>query len=146
MQKILRAAVPVALAAIAAACAGQAPHGAMSSSASAPTTTAPAVQQLGHVAQKQISPWTIIGFLRGRGLPAPNALDVTDQACHNPQCRQSVITDTVQVTSFASASAARAYAHPRGLRVVDDIVVTFAPVLNPTEREQLWSAVTEAVR
>lgn len=146
MQKILRAAVPVVLAAIAAGCAGQASHDALSSPASRPTTTAPAAQQLGRVSQKQISPWAVIGFLRGRGLPAPNALDVTDQACHDPQCRQSVITDTVQVTAFASASAARAYAHSRGLQVVGDIVVTFAPVLNATEREQLWSAVTEAVR
>lgn len=141
---MVRAAVPLVLAAITAGCAGQVSHDSSSSPVPAPPASAPAVQQLGRSAQ--VSAWSVIGFLRGRGLPVPHPLDVTDQACRDGQCRQSVITDTIQVTSFASASAARDHAHQNGSRAESNIVVTFAPVLNPTERQQLWSAVKEAVQ
>ncbi len=67
-------------------------------------------------------------FLGRHGLPAAHPLDVTDQACHDRQCQQSVITDTVQVTSFTTAAAAHTYARQHGFRAAADIVVTFSPV------------------
>lgn len=146
MQALLRPVVILALAAVTGACSGHQQAGPASASSSAPLSGSTAVQQLGSPTQGPVSAWAVIHFLGRHGQPTAHPLDVTDQTCHDRQCQQSVITDTVQVTSFATAAAAQSYARRHSVRTAANIVVTFSPVLSTIEREQLWSTVTEAVQ
>ncbi|ORV14929.1 hypothetical protein AWB94_04260 [Mycolicibacterium canariasense] len=146
MQTFVKPAIVLALAATAAACSSHPQAGPASAHSSAPPSGSTAIQQLGSPAQGQVPAWAVIHFLGRHGLPTDHPLDVTDQACQDRQCQQSVITDTVQVTSFATAAAAQSYARRHSARATANIVVTFSPVLSTIEREQLWSAVTEAVQ
>jgi hypothetical protein len=143
-MQALTCALLLVLASLAAGCAGSGAAGSPSSPPP-PTDTPPAARPLSRSDPGSVSAWAVIRSVGQRGLPVPHPLDVTDQVCQARPCLQSIITDTVQVTSFRTADAAETYARQHDSRAVDTIVVTFSPVLEPAEREALWSAVSAAV-
>jgi len=88
-----------------------------------------------------VSPRAVVQALARGGFPVPNPLDVTAQICPSNGCDQSIITDTLRVTSFPSPEAANRYAHQRGLRQTANLVVAFPPVMSTTEQDEYWSAI-----
>jgi hypothetical protein len=83
----------------------------------------------------------VVAALGMRGFPVPNLLDVTDQICPSAGCTQSLVADTLRVTSFPTADAATRYAQKRGLRHVHNVVVAFPPVMVASEQDRYWSAI-----
>ena len=76
----------------------------------------PAARALGQEGTASLTARAVIQGLARSGLLVPNPLDVTAQICPSNGCDQSIVTDTVRVTSFPSPEAAKRYAHQRGLR------------------------------
>ena len=83
----------------------------------------------------------VVERLAQNGYSVPNALDVTAQLCPSSGCAQSIVTDTLRVTSFPSPQAAQRYARERGMRYWRNVVVTFPPVMPTTEQDKYWSAI-----
>ena len=98
----------------------------------------PGVRPLG-----QDSARAVVAALALRGFFVPNLLDITDQICPAAGCNQSVVSDTMRVTSFSSPSTATHYAQERGLRHWHNIVVAFPPVMSASEQDRYWSAIVE---
>ena len=103
----------------------------------------PGVRPLGQDANGSPSARTVVAALALRGFFVPNLLDITDQICPAAGCIQSVVSDTMRVTSFSSPSAATHYAQERGLRHWHNIVVAFPPVMSASEQDRYWSAIVE---
>ncbi len=64
----------------------------------------------------------------------PNPLDATALECRAVGCAQSVVTDTLRITSFPTTAQAQGFATPRGLYQTGKFVVAFAPPLTEAER------------
>ena len=77
------------------------------------------------------------------GFAAANPLDTTAQECPSAGCQEAVVTDQLRVKSFVSAQLASRYAMPRRLDCVGTVVVSFAPPLPASEREQYRAEVVE---
>lgn len=102
---------------------------------------APRARPLGQQRHGSLSARAVVQGLAQNGFLVPNPLDVTAQICPANGCDQSIVTDTLRVTSFRSPDAAKRYAHERGLRRSDNIVVAFPPVMPATEQDTYWSAI-----
>jgi hypothetical protein len=99
------------------------------------------VRPIGQRDDGSLSARGVVAALALRGFLVPNLLDVTDQVCPTAGCEQSLVSDTVRVTSFSSPRAATGYAQRRGLRHWHNIVIAFPPVMAASERKKYWSAV-----
>lgn len=86
----------------------------------------------------------LIASLAASGLAAPNALDTT-QECLDIGCAQSVVTDTVRITSFPTAAQAEGFAAPRGLYREGKLVVSFAPPLTEADRVPYRQAIQRLI-
>lgn len=100
-----------------------------------------AVRPLRRNENDSMSARAVVAALALRGVLVPNPMEVTDQVCPAAGCDQSVVTDTMRVTSFSSPSAAARYAQERGLRHWHNIVVAFPPVMAASAQDQYWSAI-----
>lgn len=83
----------------------------------------------------------VVQALRQSGLLVPNPMDVTAQMCPSSGCDQSIVTDTIRVTSFPSTDAARRYAAGHGLHCSRNVVAAFPPVLSIAQQDEYWSAI-----
>lgn len=72
-------------------------------------------------------------------------VDMTAVDCARSGCAQAVATDRFTIMSFAGTGAAQRYAADRGLRQIATIVVEFAPTVPDSERDELWTAITQSV-
>lgn len=119
-------------------------HGAIPAFASSSSSRAPSeVRPPGRDGKGSPSAQTVVAALALRGFMVPNPLEITDQVCPAEGCNQSVVSDTMRVTSFSSPNAARHYAQERGLRHWHNIAVAFPPVMSATEQDRYWSAIVE---
>ena len=134
---------PVGAALAVAGCAGGQAQPSVGEPAAAPSaaTPPPAATALGQQNHRPMSAHAVVQALTRSGLLAPNPLDTTAEDCPHSGCTQSIITDTLRVTSFPAPADAARYAKERGLRSSGNIVVTFAPPLTPADRSRYWSAI-----
>lgn len=101
----------------------------------------PAAHALNEHEKGAVSAGAVVQALRQRGLLVPNPMDVTAQMCPSSRCDQSIVTDTVRVTSFPSSEAARHYADEHGLHCSHNVVAAFPPVLSIAQQDKFWSAI-----
>lgn len=83
----------------------------------------------------------LVDSLAASGLTVPNAVDTTALECQTVGCAQSVVTDTLRVTSFPTAAQAEDFAARRGLYLSGKFVVAFAPPLTEDERVRYRMAI-----
>lgn len=76
----------------------------------------------------------LVDSLAASGLTVPNPLDTTALECRTVGCAQSVVTDTLRITSFPTIAQAEGFATPRGLYQSGRFVVAFAPPLTEADR------------
>lgn len=107
------------------------------------TGAPPAARALGQQQNASLSALAVVKALARSGFLVPNPLDVTTQICRSNGCDQSIVTDTLRVTSFPSPEAAKLYAHQHGLRHSENVVVAFPPVMATTEQDKYWSAIVK---
>lgn len=91
------------------------------------------------------TPASLIRALAHSGLAVPSPADVTS-TCRPVGCIQSIVTDTVQLTSFPTPDTARAYANAHGLRSTSNIVATFPSGLSEADRGRYWAAIADMLR
>lgn len=84
----------------------------------------------------------VIRALNHAGLAAPYPVDTTAQECRVVRCRESVVTDTVRLKSFATPAEAARYAIARGAKHIGTLTVAFPPPMPPIERQNFWSVIT----
>lgn len=88
----------------------------------------------------------VVDALVQAGFRAPNAVDTTAHDCVASGCQQSVVTDTVRVTSFATTAKAQDYAASHDLFQLETVVVEFAPPLTEHDRARYRAELETLVR
>jgi hypothetical protein len=111
------------------------------SAAARPSGDPSPVRPLGQNENDAIWARAVVTALALRGFLVPNPLDVTDQICPAAGCDQSLVTDTLRVTSFSTPNAATRYAQEHGLRHLHNVVVAFPPVMATNDQDKYWSAI-----
>ena len=147
-RALLKVLLPVTALFVVGACAGGAPHSPAGESSVTPSSRGalPAARTLGQQQKVSMSARAVVSALSHSGMLVPNPLDITAQLCPATGCDQSVVTDTLRVTSFPTPEAAQRYARQHRLRRSGNIVVAFPPVLKAADRDKYWSAVVEMFR
>ena len=141
-RTVLSVCCPAVALLLAAGCAGSEP--AAPKPATAPTVDGgapPAAHALSEHENGAVSAGAVVQALRQRGLLVPNPMDITAQMCPANRCDQSIVTDTVRVTSFPSSEAARHYADEHRLHCSHNVVAAFPPVLSIAQQDKYWSAI-----
>jgi len=111
-------------------------------------TTAPAVSDVHSLDQRGTAasaPNIIVDKLAQQGLSVPNPMDVTS-LCQTQGCVQSVVTDTLRITSFSTPDAATSFAEQRNLHHYKNIVVAFPSVLSQKAIDVYWTAIKAMLR
>jgi len=145
---IVKALLPVASLILVTACAGVAPHSPAGEPSAAPSSRGapPAASTLGQEQKVSRSALAVVHDLSRSGMLVPNPMDITALVCPSNGCDQSIVTDTLRVTSFPTSEAAQRYARQHGLRRSGNVVVAFPPVLTAADRDRYWSAIDEMFR
>jgi hypothetical protein len=112
-----------------------------SSAAASPGGDSSPARPLGQYEDGSISARQVVAALALRGFLVPNLLDITDQICPAAGCDQSLVADTLRVTSFPTPNAATRYAQEHKLRHLHNVVVALPPVMVSSEQDRYWSAI-----
>lgn len=87
----------------------------------------------------------IVTALAAGGYAVPHPLDTTGQICPRLGCLQSIVCDTLRVTSFPTSSLATRATLPGVDARVDRFVVRFAPPMPEAQKAKYWHEIRELV-
>lgn len=87
----------------------------------------------------------LVDALADSGFNVPNPLDTTRQICPRLGCLQSVVCDTLRVSSFRTASLARRSAVPGVDAQVGIFVVRFAPPMTEIQKAGYWRRIRQLI-
>ncbi|RDH76378.1 hypothetical protein DVS77_21745 [Mycolicibacterium moriokaense] len=88
---------------------------------------------------------SLIDALAKSGFEVPHPLDTTKQVCQRLGCLQSIVCDTLRITSFPTSALARRSALPGVDSQMDRFVVRFAPPMTENERARYWHRIRELI-
>lgn len=88
----------------------------------------------------------LVNTLESSGQAVLHPTDTTSADCGSVGCAQAITTDRFRLLSFGTTGAAQKYGADRGLKQVENVVISFAPPVPPAERESIWTAIVKAVR
>ncbi|HKV22890.1 MAG TPA: hypothetical protein VJR50_27955 [Mycobacterium sp.] len=87
----------------------------------------------------------VIDALDRAGFAVPNPLDTTKQVCPRLGCLQSIVSDTVRISSFPTSAQAHRSMLPGADSQVGRFVVRFAPPMSEERKAQYWSKIRTMV-
>ncbi len=89
----------------------------------------------------------LVTAIQRSGLPAPNPSNVTARDCPAIGCVEKVDTDTVSVMKFPTTGRAELYAGSTQHRFqIADVVLTFGPMLSPSQQQQYERVITREIQ
>ena len=88
----------------------------------------------------------IVRELQRQGFDVDHPAEATDTSCADAGCTQAVVTDRFRLLAFPTTGAAQTYAATRGMRQIETVAVSFAPVVPAGERDRYWAAIVRLIR